>query len=124
MSLQEGAAVLLFITAVPNTKLCAWGEEDILSRVGPRFFVFLAIFCFSQFPTTALPALASLDAVITKRDPTTALPALASQDALITKRAPTTALPAMASLDAVITKRAPTTALPALASLDAVITMP
>ena len=94
--------LLLFITTVPNTKLCAWGEEDILSRVGPRFFVFLAIFCFSQFPTTALPALASLDAVITKRDPTTALPALASQDALITKRAPTTALPAMASVDAML----------------------
>ncbi len=32
-SLRNGALakiriVLLFITAVPNTKLCAWGEED------------------------------------------------------------------------------------------------
>ena len=24
----EGAFLCLFITAVPNTKLCAWGEED------------------------------------------------------------------------------------------------
>ena len=25
--------LLLFITAVPNTKLCAWGEEDSGERV-------------------------------------------------------------------------------------------
>jgi hypothetical protein len=24
----EGSDLLLFITALPNTKLCAWGEED------------------------------------------------------------------------------------------------
>ena len=35
---QEGRVcrrvpVLLFITAVPNTKLCAWGEEDSGGRV-------------------------------------------------------------------------------------------
>ena len=23
-----GGSLLLFITAVPNTKMCAWGEED------------------------------------------------------------------------------------------------
>jgi hypothetical protein len=25
---SEGVLLLLFVTAVPNTKLCAWGEED------------------------------------------------------------------------------------------------
>jgi hypothetical protein len=25
---RRGGVLLLFITAVPNTKLCAWGEED------------------------------------------------------------------------------------------------
>jgi hypothetical protein len=28
LALQETCSVLLFITVVPNTKLCAWGEED------------------------------------------------------------------------------------------------
>ena len=28
IKLASGKMKLLFITAVPNTKLCAWGEED------------------------------------------------------------------------------------------------
>jgi len=28
LKLTQGKSALLFITAVPNTKLCAWGEED------------------------------------------------------------------------------------------------
>jgi hypothetical protein len=27
-TLANGTCVCVFITAVPNTKLCAWGEED------------------------------------------------------------------------------------------------
>jgi hypothetical protein len=28
MFFSDGWSVCVFITAVPNTKLCAWGEED------------------------------------------------------------------------------------------------
>ena len=38
-SLKDSAQTLLFITAVPNTNLCAWGEEESGEHVPLLLFI-------------------------------------------------------------------------------------